>query len=194
MLSQSEQKNNAGQAGAVSWQGLSFMLVAIIIIAIVFFLLYPREVSDPAVTPGKTEADVPLTTKEERGDTAREIIDQLRDLDGPAGLDKAYVRAQDFHREGRLADAQLLLFFAARGGHGPAAFELATLYDPNYHSSESSLMEDPDPVQAYKWYRQAQEAGHAETARRPDQLQSWARAAAAEGDMNADQLLLIWEE
>lgn len=134
----------------------------------------------------------PAKTKEERGDTAREIIAELRKNPDDIDYALAYDRAQEFRASGNFADAQLLYFFAARGGHGPAAFELASLQDPNYFSADAGLMDKPDPFQAYKWYKQALEAGNQEAATRLSELFSWAEAAAA-SDPDAARLLMQWE-
>ncbi len=147
----------------------------------------------PDVAPPRVlETVEPAKTEEERGDTAREIIAELRA--NPAAIDYAlaFDRAQEFQAAENFADAQLLYFFAARGGHGPAAFELASLQDPNHFSSEAGLMDKPDPFQAYKWYRVARDAGNQMAAVRLAELRTWAEAE-AKNDPLAEQLLLQWE-
>ena len=111
----------------------------------------------------------------------------------PSDLDSVFERAQAFHREGQLADAQVLYFFAARGGHGNSAFELATMNDPNHHSPETSLLPEADAFQAYRWYSTAAEQGHEAAAERLAALREWAENAAQSGDVEAEQLLLQWE-
>jgi TPR repeat protein len=93
-----------------------------------------------------------------RAQAAREVIDDLGEADS-ADFQQAYERAQEFRREDRLADAQVLYFFAARGGHAQSQYELATMNDPLYHSDQTSLLGDPDPFQAYKWYSAALQRG-----------------------------------
>ena len=157
----------------------------------------PDAVSDE---PGLVPEPAPLETVEparsgaQRGDSAREIIAALRA--DPDGVDygEAYRQAMTFLAEGRAADAQLLLFFAARGGYGPAAFELATHYDPNrFEESGVGLVEEPDAFQAYRWYGEAAAAGEQAAAQRLAELREWAERAVGEGDRSAEQLLLQWE-
>jgi hypothetical protein len=109
-------------------------------------------------------------------------------------LDSAFARAEAFRKSGQLADAQLLYFYAARDGHPGAAFEYASMNDPNHHSPETSLLAEPDAFQAYRWYTTALEGGVAAAEPRLDALHEWAEAAAADGDSEADRLLLQWEQ
>lgn len=145
----------------------------------------------------------PPITGPERAEEARGIINEIEQSSpetaagkattAPSELDEAFERAQEFQRQGQLADAQLLYFFAARNNHGPSAFALATMYDPNHHSPETSLLPKPDAFQAYRWYTVANEQNVAEAQARLDALHAWAKRAAAEGDADADRLLLQWE-
>jgi TPR repeat protein len=112
---------------------------------------------------------------------------------GASDLDVAFDQAQAFQRDGQLADAQLLYFYGARAGHGPSAFALGTMNDPNHHSPETSLLPEPDAFQAYRWYSAAREQGYAGAAERLDALHEWAVAASESGDIEAEQLLLQWE-
>lgn len=172
---------------------IAIVIVALIVLAAIWLLTRepePEPIPEPA-RPGETVA--PAETPEERGDSAREFIDELNARENGVDYSEAYRRAQEFQSDGRLADTQLLLFFAARGGHGAAAFDLATLYDPNHHSQAASLMNEPDPFQAYRWYRQAEDTGHASASERLADLRGWAEQAAAAGNAEAERLLLQWE-
>ena len=102
-------------------------------------------------------------TEEERGDSAREAIAALRAAPGGVDYDEAHRRAQEFNAAGRVADAQLMLFFAARGGHGPASFDLATLYDPAPHVGKHSV---PCPPKN-RWTTTSSKAS------RPKRLRHW---------------------
>lgn len=136
-------------------------------------------------------APPPATSKQAVPEVAREVISEQKEeeaLDYPAALEQA----RALRAEGKLADAQLLYFFAARGGYAPAAFDLATLYDPLHFDIGSSLMDKPDAFQAFKWYQQAQQGGEAAAATRLEELRAWATEAADDGDMDAEQLLLQW--
>ena len=184
--------------GAVDKRMLAFLAAGAIVLAAIVYLLYPEPVSEPVPAPmagtSRTlETVEPAKTGAERGDTARGIIDELSDTDGEVDYDEALSRALEFRTEGRLADAQLLIFFAARGGHGPAAFALATSYDPNHQSETTSLMEEPDPFQAYRWYRVARDAGQVDAQERLAKLRVWVENAANDGNAEADRLLLQWE-
>jgi TPR repeat protein len=128
----------------------------------------------------------------ESGDEARRVVADLEE-GSSADYQQAYERAQAFQREGRLADAQLLYFYAARGGHAQSELALATMNDPNHHSEETSLLSEPDPFQAYKWYSAAVEHGAASASTRLEALHEWAEEAAADGDLEAERLLLQWQ-
>jgi hypothetical protein len=125
-------------------------------------------------------------------EAAREVMADFGEAES-ADYQEAFERAQAFRRENRLADAQMLYFYAARGGHAQAAFELATLNDPIYHSEQTSLLDEPDPFQAYKWYSAALEHGVEAAEMRLDALRKWAQAAAADGNLEAERLLLQWQ-
>lgn len=140
--------------------------------------------------PGRGEV-APPTSKEAVPELAREVIDEQQQEQAP-DYAAALEQARSLRAEGKLADAQLLYFFAARGGYAPAAFELAELYDPLHFDATTSLMEQPDPFQAFKWYQQAQQAGVGEATIRLEALHDWANQAAEEGNLDAEQLLLQW--
>ncbi|MDH3531713.1 MAG: hypothetical protein OEO82_02225 [Gammaproteobacteria bacterium] len=175
---------------------IAIAAIVIVLIAAVFFLRpEPEPIPEPIPEPGRPiETVQPAQSAAERGDTAREIIAQLESA--PSGPDyaEAHTRAQEFVADGRSADAQLLFFFAARGGHAPAAFDLATFNDPSYFETASGLVAAPDPFQAYRWYTVARDAGDERAAKRLAELRAWAEAASLSGDEAADRLLLQWEQ
>lgn len=159
---------------------------AVVLIAAVYLLFAPS----PTAPPGERAAPAV-----ERGDAARETIAKYREAgdDGQVDYDEIFAEAQEHQREGRLADAQLLYFFAARNGHARSAFELGTMYDPLHHDPSRSLMSKPDAFQAYRWYSQALEGGVGEAAGRLDALKRWADDEAARGNAEAERLLLQWK-
>lgn len=172
---------------------IGIAIAAVVILGAAWWLMRGPETA-PVPSPGESpDAVAPAETAAERGDSAREIIQKLSAADGAADYEQAYQQAREFQMDGRLADAQLLYFFAARGGNGPAAFDLATLHDPNHYSQASSLMAEPDPFQAYRWYRSAETAGHQGAGARLAELREWAEEAAGKGDAEAERLLLQWE-
>ncbi len=171
-------------------------VVALLAIILAIVWLRPEPEPEPVPAPASSrplETVEPAESPAERGDSARDIIGELEAAGDSVDYGEAYRRAEEFLSEDRMADAQLLYFYAARGGHAPAAFSLATFYDPNHHSPDSSFMDEPDPFQAYKWYSEAEEAGHENAAMRLDELRAWAEQAAAAGSADAERLLLQWE-
>lgn len=138
------------------------------------------------------ENRVPPAAREARAEDARDLIARLTksdQVDYGAAVDKA----EQFQRDGKLADAQLLYFFAARGGNAKAAFALAEMNDPNYFKPATSLLDEPAPFQAFKWYTVARDQGMNEASERLEQLHKWAEHAAQAGDEQAQRLLLEWK-
>ena len=164
-------------------------IVAVVVLAAGGYYLFfraPPEIPAPS-------APLPPAAKEAKPDSARDIIKELKESDD-VNYQSAYDQAGDLLRNGEVADAQLLYFFAARGGHGPSAFVLANLYDPVDFDPNASLMDEPDPFQAFKWYSSALESGEEQAADRLTALKAWCETAAAGGDQQAAQLLLQWEQ
>ena len=125
------------------------------------------------------------------GMRARQFIEQLRSEGQPYPLDDVFRKAGDYNSEGNLADAHLLYFFAAREGHVDSMVKLAELLDPNLFQSENSLLDQPDPVQSYKWYRKAAEQGQSDMSARIQKLQQWAKQESESDNPYARQLLLV---
>ena len=164
-------------------------LVAVVLLAAGAYFLWFR---GPAEIPAPS-APLPPTAKQAKPENARDIIKALRESD-EVDYESAYDQAGELLKNGEVADAQLLYFFAARGGHGPSAFILANLYDPVNFDPSTSLMDEPDPFQAYKWYTSALEDGEEQAAAKLTALKAWAETAAAEGNQEAAQLLLQWKQ
>lgn len=186
-----------GNRGQINGRMLIAVVGVAIVVLLAIFLLWPKP--EPIPTPVREpdrplERVAPAESEEERGDTAREVIAQLKaNADGP-DYAEAYTRAREFQADARLADAQLLYFFAARGGHAPAAFDLATFYDPVQRAAASGIVSEPDPFQAYRWYVAARDAGDDRAAGRLDALRAWAESASESGNDDAERLLLQWEQ
>ncbi len=123
------------------------------------------------------------------GEAARRFLAASPELDPEA----IFQRAQAFHEEGRLADAWLLFFKAAREGHAQAAMILAEQADPAFFDAAHSMLDSPDLVQAHKWYEQAKRNGSKEAAKRLDNLMKRLEQAAADGDRQAQLLLAKWK-
>lgn len=181
--------------GQVNGRMLIFILGAIVFVLMALYLFWPKPVVEPVPAPGPLlETVEPAKSGEERGDTAREIIERLEADAGGPDYAEAHTRAQEFRADGRLADAQLLYFFAARGGYAPAAFDLASFNDPSHQTAPSGLVTKPDPFQAYRWYTAARDAGHENASERLEALHAWAESASQSGDTDAERLLLQWEQ
>lgn len=127
------------------------------------------------------------------GDQARMIIEKLRQQEGTLDLSAVYAEADRFRAAERPVDAHLLHFFAARAGHAPSARLLAEMYDPIYFSSSSSVMDEPNPAQAVKWYRKAIEGGDELAKTRLEGLKVWVEKVAQQGDPEAQRLLMLWQ-
>ncbi len=210
-----------GPASRSRGRSHALTLAGVVVVALLgaaVFLLYPRPAGPPdeavpevAPAPGVVPAPDPepaptaapaleaqpeprAPARPDRAESAREIIARLRGASDEPDYEQAFTRGRELHAAGRLADAQLLYFFAARGGHADAALALAESYDPVRFAPQTSLMDEPDPFQAYKWYRQAAASGDADAGERLDALHAWAKQAAANGDPQAQRLLLAWKE
>ncbi|HEX6995106.1 MAG TPA: hypothetical protein VF339_13255 [Gammaproteobacteria bacterium] len=156
----------------------------VVLVAVLYYVFSPTTTVSP---------DGRRITDADRGEQARETIAELREESeaGRPDLDEAFARAEAHREAGELADAQLLYFFAARNGHAQAAFRLATSYDPLHHDPETSLLDEPDPFQAFKYYMQALEGGVTEAQARLDALHAWAEREAP-SNPEAERLLLQW--
>jgi hypothetical protein len=127
------------------------------------------------------------------GAAARKLIDNLRSGEVKLSQRGILQQARTYQQSGDLTDAYLLLFFAARQGDGQAAFDLATLQDPNYFQTGNSLLETPDAFQAHKWYSKAAAQHVAQAKERLQALHNTIRKQADDGDMAARRLLLNWQ-
>ena len=145
----------------------------------------PEEMLDNEQSAAEPTAPLPP------GAAARKLIQDLRD-NPPLELDKAFEAASQHQSEGRLDDAYLLFFFAAREGHGPAALVLAKQLDPAHFSTEG-LFERADEMQAHKWYKLASNSGLSEATEALADLRQRVENAAADGDDHARRIMLQWK-
>ena len=163
--------------------GIAVAVVLLIGVA-AYFVLHPA-------SRGTHEA--PPITGAERAEQARGVISEIKASGDAVDYDATFEQAEAFRKAGQLADAQLLYFYAARAKHGPSAFALASMNDPNHHSADTSFLPHPDAFQAYKWYSVARAQGMPAAAERLDALHQWAEKAAQSGDAEAERLLLQWK-
>ena len=126
------------------------------------------------------------------GGAARALIAEFKEKKGIADLQQIIKSAEKFKREAMLTDAYLLYFFAARQGDSAAALVLAKMNDPAYHSKQTSMMDQPDLVQAYKWYQQAARSGQAAAQKNLNDFRARMEQASA-GNAEAKQLSLQWQ-
>jgi hypothetical protein len=143
----------------------------------------------PTAEPDTAPADIPVDGKP--GSTARRLIAAQRSA-GEIDPQAAYEEARRLAALGMTVDAYLLDFYAARLGHGVAAFRLAEQADPAFWQADSPL-KAPAPEQALKWYRSARDAGHPEADERLAALRRWTENAAGDGDAQAQRLMLLWQ-
>jgi hypothetical protein len=160
----------------------------------------PETVKPKAITSTDTPSPKESTDETEsatppviEGGSARELIERLRT--GEVALDSKQILAQvsDHQNQGRLTDAYLLLFYAAREGDAEAAFSLASMHDPSHFSEGHPLLEKPDAYQAHKWYSAAADKGVSEATERLRVLRKNTEAQAKSGDSAAMRLLLNWQ-
>ncbi|MEW7984768.1 MAG: hypothetical protein AB2805_18140 [Candidatus Thiodiazotropha sp.] len=126
------------------------------------------------------------------GGSARALISSLRSGETALNPEQILSQATAFKNEGKLTDAYLLLFYAAREGDAAAAFSLASLHDPNHFNDGNPLLENPDPYQAHKWYSAAAEKGLTKADERLRILRMTTEEQAKKGDLAAKRLLLNW--
>lgn len=159
---------------------------AIVLVAVLALLFYPSATVPP---------DGRVVTDADRGDRAREEIAAVRERseDAPVDYQEAFASAEAHREAGRLADAQVMYFFAARNGHARAAYRLGEAYDPVRHDPGTSLVSEPDASAAYRWYAQALDGGVTEATERLDALRDWAESQAQAGNFEAEQLLVRWD-
>ena len=146
----------------------------------------PADEEIPSADDGQIIRDVVLPP----GAGARKYIREIREKGKPYPFDDIMAKAAQFTSEGSLADTHLIYFFAAREGYVDAMMVMAEMSDPTLFHAENNLMDEPDAVQAYKWYTQSLQKGFEPARMRLQNLQQWAKAEAEYGNAVAQQLLL----
>ncbi len=191
-MNESKHSSVRGNQNGRVISGMQWLLAGVVILLLLLAYWYFSSGAGFRGAAGTQGQTAPPTSREAVPQVAREVISEQQQAQVP-DYAAALEQARSLRAEGKLADAQLLYFFAARGGYTPAAYELAELYDPLHFDATASLMDKPDPFQAFKWYQQASVAGNSQAAVRLEQLRVWAQQAAETGDLDADQLLLQWQ-
>lgn len=121
---------------------------------------------------------------------ARELIRLARENQRPYPLDTLFDQALLERADKDLENAHLLFFFCAREGHLPSILMMGEMADPLLFNEEKSLLDQADPIQAYKWYKIAIERNNVEAQEKMNALQQWAEDEANTGNKIAQQLLL----
>jgi TPR repeat protein len=193
-MAQAEKENNKSAKNPLLW-------VSLIVIGLIIYIFIA---SDRGTVTGQKEefndaADSTIPVQEGEisrdaivppGMRAREYIQQLREQGKPYPFEEVMAKAADFSSEGSLADAHLVYFFAAKEGYVDAMMIMAEMSDPTRFRADDNLMDEPDAVQAYKWYSQSLQKGFEPARIRLENLHQWATAEARYGNATAQQLLL----
>lgn len=180
------------QQSLSTWQ-IALIAVFAVVIAVGAYFLFLGDGSDIPLFRHQTGTVTPPPASTVPGASARELIRESRAGGGTPDVERLFPIANGFQRDGRVTDAHLLYFYLARSGHSESARLLAEMYDPLHYSSTSSMMDNPDPEQAWKWYSQAARAGDTIASERLEELRQWARDASARGNEQAGKLLFQWD-
>lgn len=156
----------------------------------------PLPAAKPALTqmpaqPVPTTADTQPSSRVLEGDAAREFIAMAKQTG--ASVDTLFNQAEEMRQSGKLADAHLLYFEAARQGHAGAAMALAKQADPAFYSADSSVLDKPYIIQARKWYLAAAKGGDQTATELLENLHQHVQAQAAAGNPDATRLMLQWK-
>ncbi len=145
----------------------------------------------PVSAAPKTEPTTKITPPP--GDLARVVIAEFKKKKGPTNLQQLLKSANEFSTKAMHADAYLLYFFAAKQGSSSAALVLAKMHDPAHYSQQTSMMDQPDLVQAYKWYQQAARGGQATAQKALNNFRAQVEQMATNGYAEAKELYLQWQ-
>ncbi len=151
-----------------------------------------RPAPGPRQRPATPETGSAIQPRQEPGDSARVLIAGFRADEGAVDLQQVVRSADEFLARGMPTDAYLLYFFAARRGAHRAAEVLARMHDPAFFSAQHGVLDQPDLVQAYKWYQQAARSGQAAAQRALNDFRAQVEQRAADGDAEARRLSLQW--
>ncbi len=176
-----DQQSNSDvkKQGYFLWSILVIGLIAVMLVSAVIMLLGNRiKEPEPAVY-------VP-------GEQARSMIADIKAKGTQPDLDGLFNYSETLISKGKLEDAYLLLFYAARLGHIQSARVLGDMYDPNHFSADKSIMDKPDPSQAYKWYKKAAEGGDKTAEQRLADLRIFVEQDARRGQEESKLLLQRW--
>jgi TPR repeat protein len=174
------------------WSVMALIIITFIIAAGLYFLFENQDQFQPPGQANIAQQPTAEVTQHKQENLGRSIIAKLKTQQQKPDLDDVFRQAETFILKGQLEDAHLLLFYAARLGHPMSARTLGSMYDPNHHNASTSLMDEPDLAQSYKWYKIAADAGDPVALERLSELKILVELAASSGDEEAKMLLLNW--
>ena len=141
--------------------------------------LPPKKEAIPPPPPPSYTPDAPALEKARKA---------LREGISP---EDALALAKSLPESPERADAAfLLLEFAADSGNAEAALAVARYYDPTDDEPSGTIRKNPET--AYNWYTDALAGGQENAKIRLAQLRSWVEEQAAQGSIEARELLDIW--
>lgn len=135
---------------------------------------------------------LPRDAAEQPGEAARAVIRRFRRQESPFTLEDLHTSGERLLATHFFQDAQLIFYYAATQGHLPAMILLAEANDPLQPETNRRFLAEPDPEQAYKWYKRARAQEFAEAGVRLEALRAWAEEAARSGDKTAKRFLFQW--
>ncbi|MEG2172611.1 MAG: sel1 repeat family protein [Desulfovibrionaceae bacterium] len=153
----------------------------------------PAAPEHPASAPATAAKSAPATPPEALTPLAqaRKQLQSHADAAQNLALARTLQAAQpaDAALAAQHADAVFLLVEdAAQKGSAEAMLLLGRYFDPVDNAPKGSIQSDPQ--QALQWYTQARTAGQTEAADKAlTALRAWAKAAAAQGDKNAQKIV-----
>ncbi len=114
----------------------------------------------PTMKSALTPPTEQVLDSDKPGHIARVFIADFERSGHSASLDAMFSRAQMLNEQNLQTDSYLLVFYAAKKGHGDAAFLLAQMSDPATFSKTNTIFTQANVTQANKWYMLAVQAGH----------------------------------
>lgn len=165
--------------------------------------------SDEQAVAGRDGPSIQALPREEEVDTMAAMRQRALDalavaITGPVGETRTAIEedaaparlldlALSFQTEGDPATALALFEYAALQGSGPAARAIGRMADPVHFETAPTAFTRPNAELAIDRYRAALALGTAEAAADLDALQAWLQRAAAGGDQEAQNALLLFD-
>lgn len=193
-MTQATQDNQSTSQSPMIW-----VIIATIALIMVFIFFSGRpETQTEQISLGTNQNEPKFTGEIARQESqvapieknARELIRLAREKGEPYPLEQLYQQALEKQTSGDMENAHLLFFFTAREGHLPSILKMGEMADPLLFNSAESLLDEADPIQAYKWYKIAISRESLEAEQKMSALQEWSKLEADTGNKIAQQLQL----